>query len=147
MTSDEFVLALENLWDKTLTPEQRAAYTRKFGRFSPDQRFQILERILETCKYFPKIADIFQVASEDLLIQTSGKKKQLRGCPQCRYTTWVYVILHHPLRKGETYEAFKSCECTPRKIEFPEPPQGLYAPQEGEPMKPVSDLIDEEVPF
>ena len=147
MTSDEFVLALENLWGKTLTPEQRAAYTRKLGRFPPDQRFQILDRTLETCKYFPKIADIFQVATGDLLIKPAAKKKQSRGCTKCEGTTWIHVILAHPLGKGETHEAVKPCECTPRKIKFPEL-DGLYAPQEGsqEPMKPTAEMIEEEVP-
>ena len=145
MTSDEFVLALENLWGKTLTPEQRAAYTRKLSRFSPDQRFQILDRTLETCKYFPKIADIFQVATEDLLIKPAAKKTQSRGCAKCEGTTWVRVKCVHP-ETGERYRAVKPCTCSPRKIKRPDPPcgPGGWIVQGGHPVRVPQE---EEVPF
>jgi|SRR6185503_13465523 len=47
---------------KALTAVQWSAYRSKLGQFSEDQLSKLHEAILENCKFFPKIADVFEQA-------------------------------------------------------------------------------------
>src|SRR6266704_6421918 len=47
---------------KELTEDQVAIYTEKLARFDERQLNRIHAEIIETCKYFPKIADIYDAA-------------------------------------------------------------------------------------
>jgi hypothetical protein len=58
---------LANLWDvfpagKGLSPDQLSAYRAKLQRFSDAERRGIYDWLLENCKFFPKIADIYEAA-------------------------------------------------------------------------------------
>ena len=127
----QFCRKLEAYYGKDMNPELTEEMLRYLRRFPQESLEKIYRRTLQMCRYFPKIAHIRE-ASEDFLIRPSGKTKTRQGCPQCQYTTWVVVTLHHPLKKGETYEAVKTCKCTPRKIK----PAASAVPED-----------EEEVPF
>lgn len=62
MTPEKFVGELEQIFDKRLKPEQTPLYVEKVRRFSPEQRVEILNRVLEEAKYFPKVSEIFKAA-------------------------------------------------------------------------------------
>jgi hypothetical protein len=47
---------------KSLTAVQWSAYRSKLGQFNEDQLSKLHEAILENCKFFPKIADVFDQA-------------------------------------------------------------------------------------
>ncbi len=65
MTSAEFLLRCEDLFPgKPLTPSQSSVYHEKLARFDSRQLSKILAACLENCKFFPKIADIYEQAGE-----------------------------------------------------------------------------------
>lgn len=47
---------------KDLTAAQWTAYREKLSQFTDDQRQRLFDAVLENCKFFPKIADIFEQA-------------------------------------------------------------------------------------
>lgn len=47
---------------KDLTPSQWVAYREKLSPFTEDQLQRLYDAVLENCKYFPKIADIYECA-------------------------------------------------------------------------------------
>ena len=62
-TVSEFLAKCELVFPgKTLTVDQSSIYRQKLSHFSPDQLGHIYEEIIETQKYFPKIADVFDAA-------------------------------------------------------------------------------------
>ena len=65
MTSGEFLLRCEDLFPgKALTDAQAKVYHEKLSRFDSRQLAKILAGCLENCKFFPKIADIYEQAGE-----------------------------------------------------------------------------------
>ena len=115
MTSEQFVTRLEDHWDKSLKVSQRQMYLRKVQRFDEEQLEQIFDRLVEEYTYLPRISQIYKTASDDLKIEHPNERPKARGCSECRFSTWIYVTLHHPI-SGEPYQAVEPCSCTPRKI-------------------------------
>ena len=138
MTTEQFVNKLEEQWDKELKLSQRQTYLRKVKRFNFDQLEQIFERLIEEYTYLPRISQIYKTAFDDLRIATQRDRPKSKGCEECRYSTWIYVTLHHPI-SGQPYEAVKSCSCTPRKIKT----EGISSVQFGSDVQQEED----EVPF
>ena len=103
MTPGELVLALEKIWDKSLKPDQRAAYLQSLRRFSESQLEAILPRLVETCKYMPRPAHAMEAAAElGFLSSKSDTSEQVRakidtweptGCPDCKGGGLVRVML------------------------------------------------------
>lgn len=112
---DEFIFSLEDEFEGSLSPARRHTYRNKMMRFSPEQLASILSVALEKYVTLPKIATLLRIAFDDLKIDTKPKRPKATGCSECRFSTWIYVTLHHPL-SGEPYQAVTTCSCTPRKI-------------------------------
>jgi hypothetical protein len=49
---------------KDLSPSQWAAYREKLSPFSEDQLGKLYDAVLENCKFFPKIADVYECAKD-----------------------------------------------------------------------------------
>ncbi len=63
MTIYGFLKECSELWvGKELTPKQEEFYGLKLSRFSDKEIGKIFEWLTENCKFFPKIADIFEAA-------------------------------------------------------------------------------------
>ena len=139
MTTEKFVAKLEEHWDKELKFSQRQTYLWKVNRFSFDQLERIFERLIEEYTFLPRISQIYKTAFDDLKIETRTKRPTSTGCSECRYTTWTYVTLHHPI-SGEPYQAVKSCSCTPRKIKT----EGISSVQFG---SEIPQEEEDRVPF
>ena len=116
MTAGELVLSLERHWGKKLEAEQRAKYFSKLGRFTPDQLDAIFDLVLEQSRYFPKIADLYEVAKDAGFLNQSREQKTLgkRGCPTCEGTGFRYITEALTMPNGVTFrpgEAVRRCEC------------------------------------
>ena len=126
MQSAEFIRSIERTWSKQMSQEQRATYGRKIHRFSPRQLESIFDSLLEGCKYFPKVAEIFSTASELGFLQKREGQLKTRvlgrqNCPDCQGTGWERV--EGPVTTvggNETPQAVKACECR-RNHETEEP--------------------------
>lgn len=59
-----FMDELGKIFDKQPKPEQLAIYAQKLRRFSPEQLVEILNRVLEECRAFPKVSEVFKAATE-----------------------------------------------------------------------------------
>ena len=64
MNLDLFFLELANLFDKSPKPEQIRVYRDKMRRFSSEQLVEILNRVIEECRAFPRVSDIYKAAQE-----------------------------------------------------------------------------------
>lgn len=62
MNSDQFLAELATVFDKQPKPQQLGIYRDKLRRFSPEQLLEILNKVLEEAKYFPKVSEIFKAA-------------------------------------------------------------------------------------
>src|SRR6266478_3795757 len=88
MRIELFMDELGKIFDKAPKPEQLAVYREKLRRFSPEQLLEILNRILEECRTFPKVSDVFK-AAKDLgylsidLTRTPVHRWTPSDCPTC----------------------------------------------------------------
>lgn len=64
MNAEKFIQELEQVFDKTLKAQQTPLYLDKLRRFSPEQLVELLNKVLEEAKYFPKVSEIFKAANE-----------------------------------------------------------------------------------
>ena len=87
MTSGEFLLRCEDLFPgKALTDAQAKVYHEKLSRFDSRQLAKILAGCLENCKFFPKIADIYESARSMGLLQAPSERQHRwtpTDCPLC----------------------------------------------------------------
>jgi hypothetical protein len=60
----EFLTALEEYHGKTLADTQRLAYVRRLGRLPAERLRDIHAKVVDDCRYFPKIAEIVEAARE-----------------------------------------------------------------------------------
>lgn len=64
MRAEDFITECEGIFDKQLKPAQIPIYKDKLRRFSPQQLLEILNKVLEEAKYFPKVSEIYKAAQE-----------------------------------------------------------------------------------
>ena len=116
MTAGELVLSVERHWGKKLEAEQRAKYLSRLARFTPDQLDAIFDLVLEQSRYFPKIADLYDVAKDAGFLNQSREQKTLgkRGCPTCEGTGVRYITEVVTMSDGVTFQPGKAvtiCVC------------------------------------
>lgn len=70
MDVNNFLSKIEGAWGKALQIDQTQSYREKLFRFSGEQREQIFSRLLETCKFLPKISDIYDAARDLNYLET-----------------------------------------------------------------------------
>jgi hypothetical protein len=71
---------------KDLTAAQHVAYREKLGRFDDQQRQSIYDWILEHCKFFPKIADVYEAATMlGFLVERDEFKPHVWTPTDCRF--------------------------------------------------------------
>ena len=104
----QFCRKLEAYYGKDMNPELTEEMLRYLRRFPQESLEKIYRRTLEMCLFLPNVAHV-RKASEDFLIRPPGKTKTRQGCPQCQYTTWVVVILHHPLTSPDYAKTVVRC--------------------------------------
>lgn len=59
-----FMDELGKIFERQPKPEQKAVFQQKLRRFSPEQLVEILNRVLEECRGFPKVSEVFKAAQE-----------------------------------------------------------------------------------
>jgi hypothetical protein len=64
MNSEQFLDELGTVFDKHPKPQQLGIYRDKLRRFSPEQLLELLNKVLEEAKYFPKVSEIYKAANE-----------------------------------------------------------------------------------
>ena len=135
MTPDRFIATLKAYYGKELDGQVEEIYQSKLLRFSDVNLKDIHEKVLETCKFFPKVSDIYSAAS-DLGINISKSKKQAAqsDCQECKGTGCRQTQSFHA-ETGEPYDSVRRCECT--GLPHPEPsgkgPGGYVLKQDGTP--------------
>jgi hypothetical protein len=82
-----------------LGPMQREIYLEKLKRFSNPQLEKVFEKVLETSKRFPKIAEIYEAARECGYLQTESDifkphRWQPADCGLCRGEGRLAIIWH-----------------------------------------------------
>lgn len=90
---------------KELQPAQLAAYHEKLWRFSDHQRQGIYDWVLENCKFFPKIADIYAGAMQlGYLAERHDYKPHLweeTDCGRCIGSGLMAAFWSQDFGKGE----------------------------------------------
>lgn len=95
-----------------LDPDVERTYRAKLSRFSPDQLSMLFDRLIETCEYFPKIAEIFSAAESLEFIGPTDTVSfrphtwEPSDCPFCRGEgrLAVYWRISHEDRSGRLVE-------------------------------------------
>lgn len=64
MSPNEFIRQIERTWDRELEADQALIYLRKLERFSDAELQAIFDRVIESSKYMPRIADIYSAATD-----------------------------------------------------------------------------------
>lgn len=64
MTVSTFIEELTMIFDKPLKLQQVGIYQDKLRRFSPEQLVELLNKVLEEVKTFPKVSEIYKAANE-----------------------------------------------------------------------------------
>ena len=116
MTAAQFLNKVESYW-KPIPLEHREIYLSKLYRFSDSELDRIFDRLVDACKFLPKIHDVVS-AAQDLMIGTSSRAPASAGCDKCKGTTWIHFTCVHPI-SGRDYQAVKACRCTPRTYKPP----------------------------
>lgn len=102
MTTDAFIDICEKSFSEArlrLGPMQREIYNEKLKRFDVMQLDKIFEKVLETVKRFPKIAEIYDAARDCGYLQTESDKFkphrwQSTTCGKCRGEGRIAIIWH-----------------------------------------------------
>jgi hypothetical protein len=87
----DFIKELEDAWEKKYTYKQTQIYLRKLSRFTGEQLENLLEKLLETSRYRPKLADIWGTARSLGYFNEDEKRARTTGihewepsdCPRC----------------------------------------------------------------
>lgn len=91
MTPSEFISEIEGAWDKELSARQVIIWKRKLEFLGEWQLNDLLEKVVETCRYFPKFADVWTAARELGFFEEADRKSRTTsihtwkptGCPLC----------------------------------------------------------------
>jgi hypothetical protein len=62
MTPEQFIQELEMVFDRRLKPEARPVYVGRLRLFPNEQLVEILNKVLDDVKFFPRIAEIMAAA-------------------------------------------------------------------------------------
>lgn len=106
MTPQDFLLTLEEEWPgKTLTDRQQESYLAKLARYSESQLDAIFERLLENCKFRPKVAHFYETADELGYHREARTPKshtwEKTSCNLCAGEGRIYVFFAQLLEKTE----------------------------------------------
>ena len=127
MTVTQFLVRAERYWKKEYEEEQRKEYAWKLTRygFHDGQWDAIWERLLESCRYLPRVSEIHSAAVDLNYTTQRTKSVPSTGCGKCEGIGWVYVTSHRG-DNGEPYESVKRCSCWGggRMPKRPDPPIG-----------------------
>lgn len=133
MTSEDFITECQTIFDRNLKPAQLPIYRDKLRRFSSEQLFELLNKVLEEVKSFPKVSEIHKAAQELGFLQTENTFTPHRwkpsDCGYCRgegrlAVFWSTRIEERPtgtLEIQELTQIFqytKSFEYKPKPNEF-----------------------------
>lgn len=85
----QFVRQLQDAWDKPMNAEQAVIYSDKAMRFTDAQLDAIFDKLLETCKFQPKVSDVFNAATDLALLAKPTSDHEAShnwvktNCPLC----------------------------------------------------------------
>lgn len=136
MTIDEILLFLEDAYTKELTAKQREIYQQRLRRFNAEELETLYGKVLESCRYFPKVSDFFSCAEEAGFLSHSKKKRvsPASDCVLCKGTGWEYVTSYRS-DNGEPYNSVRHCVCT-----------GVSMPDSGAGAGPGGWIVEEKYP-
>lgn len=116
MQINEFIEAtgrLETYYGKDFSTEQRQIMFEEMKDFSIERYKKLISKCLKTCKYMPKIADIF-AANLDLAGEIGEKEnREIYSCNKCDSTGYVLYTQFRTngnVRIPYTYAARCDCE-------------------------------------
>lgn len=98
MTAIEFMQHLEEAYDKDLAPKVIRIYLDRLQKFNHDQLDTLADKVVETCKTFPKVAHIFEAAKDAGMFSTrirdtQGQEWEPTSCPDCQGEGRLLVIM------------------------------------------------------
>ncbi len=115
MQINEFIEAtgkLEIYYGKELTTEQMQIMFEELNNLSIERYKKLISKCLKTCKYMPKIADIY-AANIELIGETEDKNERITtACKKCDGTG--YVVYTSFINNGNTripYTYAAKCDC------------------------------------
>ena len=126
MTRLDFIAQMERYWQKDLGAV-RDIYLDKTRRFSESQLEVLFNAVVDECRFFPKVADIYKLARRFLLFdeQSGFASVNTKDCPICEGTGWEAVQpdlekireVYGPDATAERCARFmRVCECwSPRR--------------------------------
>lgn len=115
MQLDEFIEAtskLENYYGKELTTEQSKIMYESLKNLSIEKYRTLIIKCLKTCKYMPKIADIWN-ANTEISMQITQETRTIYTCDKCEGTGCVFYTkfkANGDTRIPYTYVARCICE-------------------------------------
>ncbi len=110
MTPREAVTQVEDVYEKQFTLRQTTVFLIYLGKFTPEQLEKMTQKVIETCRYRPKVAD-FQTAATTLMFVT--KKEAMKADPKCELcdgSGWEVTACTDP-QSGDSVEAVQRCSC------------------------------------
>lgn len=110
MTPSAFIDICEKSFSEgkvKLGPSQHAIYEEKLTTFTAEQLDKIFEKVLEICKRFPKIAEIYDAARELNYLQTEFDKFRPHhwkpsDCPLCRGEGRLAIVWYVTIEQRDT---------------------------------------------
>lgn len=107
MTSEQFLDELETVFEKKPKPQQLVIYRDKLRRFSSEQLLELLNKVLEEVKYFPRVSEIYKAAEGMgyLAIDTTNCKLhrwQPTECNLCHGEGRLAIIWQARVEQRET---------------------------------------------
>ena len=111
----KFLALAAEIHRREVTPLIVKTYEHALGDVPPKTLGPALLETLRFVTFWPTPGHIREKL-EDLENQKPPRSSP-KGCEDCRYTTWKFVTLTHPVT-GKTSEAVTTCACIPRPSLF-----------------------------
>jgi hypothetical protein len=93
MTIEEFVEAsnrLESYYGKEYTTDQRQIMYEELKNLSVVRYKKLISQCIRSCKYLPKVVDIYTANTELAGIETKDDDRKIFPCDKCNGTGYVY---------------------------------------------------------
>lgn len=107
----EVITQMENFYQKELTEEQRNIWYDNVKSMGIIRFRYIIANLFKTCKFIPKLADVFELNISLGTIPTKNEEPTTY-CKKCRNTGY---ILYKQIVEEHEYEFAAICSCNRKK--------------------------------